>query len=209
MSEIKIPEITLPTIDIPDAPYFTKPKLEGKLPGCYLYHRDLKITRNPSLLISDKRGTYTVCPNGEIPSYTPMRYDPAQIIDTEPVPVNAAPTQKDTNVTQPKPKKDKKVVYEPCPPEKPQFRQGDYRNDKRIERLVKYERSIDGSCDPIWEKVPFRESFIGTPEGLISTTVLGVVAGGSALLAPLIKKVISEIFKKIKKQLTNKKDKVQ
>ena len=106
MSEIKIPEIKLPTIDIPDAPYFTKPKLEGKLPGCYLYHRDLEITRNPSLLISDKRGTYTVCPNGEIPSYTPMRYDPAQIIDTEPVPVNTAPIQKDTNVTQPKPKKD-------------------------------------------------------------------------------------------------------
>ena len=210
MSEIKIPEIKLPTIDIPDAPYFTKPKLEGKLPGCYLYHRDLEITRNPSLLISDKRGTYTVCPNGEIPSYTPMRYDPAQIIDTEPVPVNTAPIQKDTNVTQPKPKKDKKVVYEHCPPENPQFRPGDYRNDKRIERLLKYERSTDGSCDPIWEKVPFRESFIGTPEGLISTTVLGVVAGGSALLAPLIKKVISEIFKKIKKKLSKeKKEKVQ
>ena len=208
MSEIKIPEIKLPTIDIPDAPFFTKPKLEGKLPGCYLYHRDLEITRNPSLLISDKRGTYTVCPNGEIPSYTPMTYDPAQVINTESVPVNTAPTQKDTNVTQPKPKKDKKVVYEPCPPENPQFRPGDYRNDKRIERLVKYDRSTDGSCDPIWEKVPFRESFIGTPEGLISTTVLGVVAGGSALLAPVIKKLISEIFKKIKKQLTKKKDKV-
>ena len=210
MSEIKIPEIKLPTIDIPDAPYFTKPKLEGKLPGCYLYHRDLEITRNPSLLISDKRGTYTVCPNGEIPSYTPMRYDPAQIIDTEPVPVNTALTQKDTNVTQPKPKKDKKVVYEPCPPEKPQFRPGDYRNDKRIERLVKYDRSTDGSCDPIWEKVPFRESFIGTPEALISTAVIGVVAGSSALLAPLIKKAISEIFKKIKKKLTKeKKDNVK
>ena len=209
MSEIKIPEIKLPTIDIPDAPYFTKPKLEGKLPGCYLYHRDLEITRNPSLLISDKRGTYTVCPNGEIPSYTPMRYDPAQIIDTEPVPVNTALTQKDTNVTQPKPKKDKKVVYEPCPPENPQFRPGDYRNDKRIERLVKYDRSTDGSCDPIWEKVPFRESFIGTPEALISTAVIGVVAGSSALLAPVIKKLISEIFKKIKKQLTKNRDKVE
>ena len=209
MSEIKIPKIKLTTINIPDAPYFTKPKLEGKLPGCYLYHRDLETTRNPSLLISDKRGTYTICPNGEIPSYTPMRYDPAQIINTEPVPVNTETTKEDTNVAQPKPKKDNKVIYEPCPPKKPQFRAGDYRNDKRIERLVKYERSNDGSCDPIWEKVPFRESFIGTPEGLISTTVLGVVAGGSALLAPLIKKLISEIFKKIKKQLTKKKDKVE
>ena len=108
MPEVKIPVITLPTIDLPDAPFFTKPKLEGKLPGCYLYHRDLETTRNPSLLISDKRGTYTVCPNGEIPSYTPMRYDPAQIIYTEPSANNTAtkPTE-DTNVATPKPKEDK------------------------------------------------------------------------------------------------------
>jgi CRISPR/Cas system-associated protein Cas5 (RAMP superfamily) len=37
---------------------------------------------------------------------------------------------------------------------------------------------------------------------LISTTVLGVVAGGSALLAPVIKKIISTIFKKLKKKIT-------
>ena len=110
MSEIKIPEITLPTIDIPDTPYFTRPKLEGKLPGCYLYHRDLETTRNPSLLLSDKRGTYTVCPHGEIPSYTPMRYDPAQVIDTTPAPINTAPTPtQDTNVVQPKPKEENKI----------------------------------------------------------------------------------------------------
>ena len=80
---------------------------------------------------------------------------------------------------------------------------GDYRNDKRIQRFDFYERiEINGvfECVENWQEVPFRESFIGTPEGLISTTVLGVVAGGSALLAPLIKKVISEIFKKIKKK---------
>ncbi len=209
MSEIKLPKITLPTIDIPDTIYFTKPKLEGKLPGCFLYHRDLETTRNPSLLISDKRGTYTLCPNCEIPSYTPMRYDPAQLINTEPVPVNTATTQKDTNVAQPKPLEDKKIVYEPCPPEKPQFRPGDYRNDKRIERLVKYERSTDGSCDPIWEKVPFRESFTGTPQALISTAFIGVVAGSSALFAPVIKKLVSEIFKKIKKRILKTKDKVE
>ena len=76
--------------------------------------------------------------------------------------------------------------------------------------MVKYERSTDGSCDPIWEKVPFRESFIGSPEALISTAVIGVVAGSSALLAPLIKKAISEIFKKIKKKLSKeKKEKVE
>ena len=72
MPDIKLPEISLPTIDIPDTPYFTRPKLEGKLPGCYKYHRDLETTRNPSILLADPSGTYTVCPNGEMPSYTPM-----------------------------------------------------------------------------------------------------------------------------------------
>ena len=108
-------------------------------------------------------------------------------------------------------KKKEEIKIDPCPSKNPQFRPGDYRNDKKIERLVKWERSpTDGiTCVGVWEKVPFRESFIGTPQTLISTTVLGVVAGSSALLAPVIKKVISEIFKKIKKQLTKKKDKVQ
>jgi len=36
-----------------------------------------------------------------------------------------------------------------------------------------------------------------------------VVAGSSALLAPVIKKLISTIFKQLKKQLTKKKDKVK
>ena len=38
--------------------------------------------------------------------------------------------------------------------------------------------------DPIWEDVPFRESLIGTPEILISTTVIGLVAGGSCGSVP-------------------------
>ena len=139
-----------------------------------------------------------------------MEYNPNNFIYTAPL---SPQSQEPEEIIPEQPKiqetKKEKIRFEPCPSEKPQFREGDYRNDKRIERLVKYERSTNGSCDPIWEKVPFRESFIGTPEALISTAVIGVVAGGSALLAPLIKKAISEIFKKIKKQLTNKKDNVE
>ena len=146
MSDIKLPEITLPNIDIPDTPYFTRPKLEGKLPGCYLYHRDLETTRNPSLLISDKSGTYTLCPYGQMPSYTPMRYDPAQVIDTEPVPVNTAPTPtQDTNVVQPKPKEEKKVEYEPCPPDKA-LRIGSFVNEERREKIKDYIRNEDNEC---------------------------------------------------------------
>ena len=69
---------------------------------------------------------------------------------------------------------------------------------------LKWEK-VENDCVAIWEKVPFRETFIGTPQMLISTTVLGVVAGGSALLAPVIKKLISTIFKQLKKKITKEK----
>ena len=143
-------------------------------------------------------------------SFEPPDYNPNNFIYT--APEKQQKQKKQTPIQPVKPQikddDDDDIEIEPCPPKDAQFRVNDYRNDKRTERLVKWERN-GTSCDPIWEKVSFRESFIGTPEALISTAVIGVVAGGSALLAPLIKKLISEIFKKIKKQLTKKKDKVE
>ena len=196
MSEIKLPEITLPTIDIPDTPYFTRPKLEGKLPGCYLYHRDLETTRNPSLLISDKRGTYTVCPHGEIPSYTPMRYDPAQIVNTEPVPVNTAPTPtQDTNVVQPKPKEEKKVEYEPCPPEGA-LRVGSYINEKRLEIIKSYTRNENNECITNYESVSFVNSVLPSPSAALNVVTISLLAASSPLLLGLLKSISKTVFKK-------------
>jgi len=194
--EIKIPEITLPTIDLPDTPYFVKNKLEGKLPGCYKYHRDLEITRNPSLLISDKRGTYTVCANGEIPSYTPMRYDPAQIVNTEPAPINTAtkPTQ-DTNVVQPKPKKDKKVTYEPCPPEGA-LRVGSYINEKRLEIIKSYTRNENNECITNYESISFVNSVLPSPSAALNVITISLLAASSPLLLGLLKSISKTVFKK-------------
>jgi hypothetical protein len=201
IKEVYIPKIRTWEVQPPILDVIYKPVVD--IPGCVDAHRN-NLT---GLINEDELGTYQACGTFNIPSFEPLEYNPANFIYTAPAKQQEQkqqqPPQQKPQITQKK--KDEEIRIDPCPPKKPQFRQGDYRNDKRIERLVKYERSIDGSCDPIWEKVPFRESFIGTPQVLISTTVLGVVAGGSALLAPLIKKLISEIFKKIKKQLTNKK----
>ena len=204
MPDIKLPEISLPTIDIPDTPYFTRPKLEGKLPGCYLYHRDLETTRNPSLLISDKSGTYTLCPYGEMPSYTPMRYDPAQVIDTEPVPVNTAstPTQ-DTNVVQPKPKEEKKVEYEPCPPDKA-LRIGSFVNEERREKIKDYIRNEDNECITLYEDVPFIDQYIPSPSVVVSTALIASVAATTPLILNAVKPLVKQLIKK----LTKKKDKV-
>ena len=197
MPDIKIPIITLPTIDLPDAPFFTKPKLEGKLPGCYLYHRDLETTRNPSLLISDRRGTYTVCPNGEIPSYTPMRYDPAQIIYTEPSSINtiAKPTE-NTNVATAKPKKDEDVKYEPCPPEGA-LRIGSYINEKRLEIIKDYIRNEDNECITIYESVTFVDSVLPSPSAALNVVTISLIAASSPLLLGLLKSLSKAIFKKV------------
>jgi len=197
IKEIDIPKIRLWELQRPTLDIIYKPVVD--IPACVDAHRN----NLPSLIGEDEKGTYQACGTFDIPSFEPLEYNPNNFIYTAPL-APQSQEQEDISPEQPKIRETKKekINIEPCPPEKPQFREGDYRNDKKIERLVKYEKTIGGSCDPIWEKVPFRESFIGTPQALISTAVIGVVAGGSALLAPLIKKLISEIFKKIKKKLS-------
>ena len=200
MPDIKLPEISLPTIDIPDTPYFTRPKLEGKLPGCYLYHRDLETTRNPSLLLADPSGTYTVCPNGEMPSYTPMRYDPAQVIDTEPVPVNTAPTPtQDTNVVQPKPKEEKKIEFELCPPDKA-LRIGSFVNEERREKIKDYIRNEDNECITLYEDVPFVDQYIPSPSVVVSTALIASVAATTPLILNAVKPLVKQLIKKITKK---------
>ena len=205
IQEINIPQINNYEIFVPEIK--PVPKLIVDYPACIKVHRNNLVTE----IDIDENGTVIKC-GVEMPSYEPLNYTPNDFTYMQSELNNKAESKPEIEYNQPNlaKKKDKEELYIPCPPLNPQFRTGDYRNDKRIERLVKYERNIDGSCDPIWEKVPFRETFIGTPQMLISTTVLGVVAGGSALLAPVIKKLISTIFKQLKKKISKEeKDKVQ
>jgi hypothetical protein len=207
IKEVYVPKIRLWEIQTPILDVIYKPVVD--IPACVDAHRN-NLT---GLINEDELGTYQACGTFNIPSYEPLEYNPANFTYTAPT-KQQEQQQNDVQPQQPKiatKKKEEKLEIPPCPPKDAPFRKFDYRNDKRVERLVKWERSpSDGvTCVGVWEKVPFRESFIGTPETLISTAVIGVVAGGSALLAPVIKKVISEIFKKIKKKLTKKKDKVK
>jgi len=195
IKQVYVPKMRLWEVQTPTLDLIYKPVVD--IPACVDAHRN----NLPSLVGEDELGTYKACGTFDIPSYEPLEYNPSEFLYVAPQqPLQEQ--QEGVQAVQPEiPKKKKeKIEIKPCPPKNPQFRQGDYRNDKKIERLVKWERT-GISCDPIWEKVPFRESFIGTPQALISTAVIGVVAGGSALLAPLIKKLISTIFKQIKKKL--------
>ena len=200
----------MPEVDIPDIhiPYTYVPNYSHtniQIIGCTLYHRDTKNTGNRNLILEDPNGVVTNCP---YPSFIPLDYIPDQLTITEQMPNLAnegeMPKSEQPKTETPKDKKNEEE-YKPCPPKNAPFRQGDYRNDKKIERLVRYERTIDGSCDPIWEDVPFRESLVGTPEALISTTVIGLVAGGSAALAPLIQGAAKAAIKNIGKRFSKSK----
>ena len=102
--------------------------------------------------------------------------------------------------------KKEEIVIPECPSRKDQA-VGDYRNSNRTSRVVGHKLSSDkGECLTRYEDVPFRETFIGTPEVLISTAAIGLVAGGSAALVPVIQGIAKSGIKQISKRLTKKKD---
>ena len=205
IKNIEIKEINIPKIRSYDifTPKVKKvPKLVIEYPACIKVHRNNLFTQ----IDIDENGTIIEC-GTEMPSYEPLEYTPMYFSGTQSTLTNKAEQKPEIKSQEPKvaTKKEEEDLYIPCPPLNPQFMKGDYRNDKRIQRFDSYERiEIDGviECVENWKEVPFRESFIGTPQTLISTSLIGVVAGGSALLAPLIKKLISTIFKKLKKKIS-------
>ena len=207
IKQINVPEVYIPEIYKPDPVLPLITNLEIDVVGCTYQHRDIKNTGNTQLLLDDSNGVFLTCGESLFPSFYPIDYRPDQLVITEDLPItNEAPPMPESDIPEVNntEKKKEEIKVEPCPPKNAPFRTGDYRNSSRIEKLVKYEKTIGGSCDPIWAKVPFRETFIGTPEGLISTTVLGVVAGGSALLAPVIQGIAKAGIKKLGKRFTKK-----
>ena len=206
IKQINIPEVYIPEIYKPDPLLPVITNLEIDVVGCTYQHRDIKNTGNTQLLLDDPNGVFLLCGESLFPSFYPIDYRPDQLVITEDLPItNDAPPMPESDVPKTEtPKEKEEIKVEPCPPKNAPFRTGDYRNSSRIEKLVKYEKSIGGSCDPIWAKVPFRETFIGSPEVLISTAVIGVVAGGSAALVPIIQGIAKSSMKQIGKRFSKK-----
>jgi len=212
---LEIPEISIPEISIPNIhiPYTFSPTYDHsniQVIGCKYYHRDTKNTGNRNLLIDDPRGVVSDCP---FPSFSPLQFVPDQlIIVEETAPVNKKPDPLPEG-EKPKteiPKEEKKEEeYKPCPPKNAPFRQGDFKNELRLERLLKYERSIDGSCNAVWEKVPFIDQYIPQPSTIVSTAVIASVAAVTPLLLSAVKPLVKQLIKRIAKVFEGKKNKVR
>ena len=200
--EVNIPKIPLWELYVPTLDVIYKPKVD--IPGCVRVHRN----NLPSLIDNDKDeyGTYSECGNFIIPSFEPLEYNPNEFIYTE----ADTPKKQEETVTptdqsgQYVPPKDKKVEFVECPGRKDQ-RVGDFRNEKRLERVVGHERSEDGTiCTTIYEDVPFKDQYIPEVSTIVSTAVIGLVAASTPLLLNAVKPLVKQIVKK----LTKKKDKV-
>ena len=142
--EIKIPEI--PQINVntyisTPLPNLNVPLPNIDLPGCVKTHKDASV-KNTQIIEDDVNGAFYSCPEGKIPSFVPINYDRKKIEIVEQKqekPVNNA------NIPEPKtpeipdiPKEKEDIKIEPCPGKKDQ-RVGDFRNEKRLERVIGHE----------------------------------------------------------------------
>ena len=214
MPTIDIPEIHIPDIEIPQV-YVPQVSLPGYEPlnvetiGCKYFHRDVKNTGNRNLLIEDPNGVISDCP---YPSFIPMNYQADQLIITETV----LPAEKEQKLPEGKPPKaeipkdeKKEDVFVECPGKKDQ-RIGDFRNEKRLERVVGHKRSEDGTiCTTLYEDVPFKDQYLPEFSTVVSTAAIALVASVTPLLLSAVKPLIKQSVKRIAKLFKGKKNKVR
>ena len=201
----EIPNISIPEIYVPDVPeiysqyYIDIPNPNDiDVPGCTYQHRDIKNTGNRNLLLDDPNGVYTTC-DFAFPSFVPLDYTPENLVVTEEVPVNnetpPLPETKQQNI--PEIPKDEVIELEPCPGKKDQ-RVGDFRNEKRLERVTGHKRGEDGiECITLYENVTFVDSILPSPSAALNVATISLIAASSPLLLGVLKSLSKTVFKKI------------
>ena len=211
MPTIKVPEIKIPKVNIPETPFILETVLVGENPACDLINRDLEISENPTIIFHGRKA-YATCPDGQAIAGTqpiktqpkpkpfrPIIYDAEDSIETEGT-YNYQKKGVQTNFNLNK-EEETEIEETPCPPKNAPYRSGDWRNELRLERLVKYERgSFEGSCNAVWEKVPFVDQYIPTASVVVSTGVIASVAASTPLLLNIVKPLVKNIIKKLTKK---------
>ena len=225
INDIKIPNVTIPQIGTVDQWLYDIPYIPNNdppvtlqlgfpivdMPGCVTMHKDNKdhVTGRPfdkDLVNQDPKGSTTLCPNGEYPTYDAMDYEPEQLIitrETPPPPVSPPP-----EVEPPQPPdtsnvaKDKEIE---CPaPNQP--RVGDL-TQKGDERVIGHEIQ-NGQCVVLYEETTAVEKYLPSTNQISTTAAIAVVATASAAATPLLLRVIKPIIKKatdfVKKKLGKK-----
>ena len=184
-----------------------------EMPGCVKMHPDNKdhVTKMPfdhDLVNQDEKGSTTLCPHGEYPTYDAMDYTPEQLIiqretpapPVEPPPEVAPPEIPDTgNVG------GKEEVACPGPG---QLRVGDI-TQSGDERVIGHQLSADGkTCETLYEPTTPVEKYLPSVNQTTTTVAIAVVATAGAAATPLLlrvfKPVITKLWKTLQKKLGKK-----
>ena len=199
--EVYIPKIRTWEIQPPILDIIYKPVVD--IPGCVDAHRN-NLT---GLINEDELGTYQACGTFDIPSFEPLEYNPANFTYTAPAKQQEQqqeqPPQQQPQITQKK--KDEELEIPPCPSKKDQ-KIGDFRNDKKLERVIGYERGQNGiECITLYENEPFIDQYIPSFKQFTGVFSLALVGCSAPIILNLVKPVVKNVIKK----LTKKKDKVE
>ena len=213
--QIVIPEIDISTINIPQHNAYqvlSVPLPSLKLPGCVKYHRDAS-PKNTALYNDDPTGTVISCPYGSMPTFEPMLYDrrKIEIVETK------QEEKKIANKEQPKyeqkkpklPDKKEEEFFIKCPGDNDQ-RVGDFRNDKKLERVVGHKLSDDGKeCITLYEDTKFIDQYLPSPKAAATAAGIALVAATTPLLVNAVKPLVKQIIKKLTSRKSKSADEVK
>ena len=215
INEIGIPNVTIPQVKqsdwiygIPFIPNNDPPVTLQigfpivDMPGCVKMHKDNQdhVTRLPfdkDLVNQDEKGSTTLCPHGEYPSYDAMDYQPENLIvtrETPPPPVAPPPEVEPPEIPDTGDIGGKEEV--PCPGPT-NLRVGDV-TQSGDERVVGHQLSADGKvCETLYEPTSPVEKYLPSINQTTNVTALAVVATAGAAATPLLIRIIRPVIKKI------------
>jgi len=172
------------------------------MPGCVKMHKDNQdhVTRLPfdkDLVNQDEKGSTTLCPHGEYPSYDAMDYQPENLIvtrETPPPPVAPPPEVEPPEIPDTGDIGGKEEI--PCPGPT-NLRVGDV-TQSGDERVVGHQLSADGKiCETLYEPTSSIEKYLPSINQTTNVTALAVVATAGAAATPLLIRIIRPVIKKL------------
>ena len=180
-----------------------------EMPGCVKMHKDNQdhMTRMPfdhDLVNQDEKGSTTLCPHGEYPTYDAMEYTPEQLIiqrETPPPPVSPPPEIDPPEIPDTGDLGKKEEV--PCPGPG-NLRVGDV-TQSGDERVVGHKLSDDGKiCETLYEPTTAIEKFIPSTNQATNALAIAVIATAGATATPIILRIVKPILTKIWKTMQKK-----
>jgi len=173
------------------------------MPGCVNMHKDNRRDGKPwdrDLVNQDPKGSTTLCPHGEYPTYNAMDYEPEQLTiirEQEAPPVAPPPNPPGTPET---PETGDTGPKDPPCPGPNALRIGDVAQNQK-EKVSGYELQPDPVnpgrkiCITLYEDIGAVEQFLPTPQVASTTAVIATVATGSALLAKPLADLLLRVFR--------------